>query len=349
MRSRRSASPTGSRSRSSASAGRPDARRSSPSPSPPGGRCSSCTAATWRSPTSASPPKGRPARSIGSCLRMASWPSGIAGSAIPPPAGPRPASAPMIAFVAKGTAPIAPRVGPLVKETDRPTARLVESLIWTAGDAISAEVGRGAVDLENCLIISGGPAFTLLPARRLPRQVRGRPVLERCTIADDKTSVLLGPWPATPRVRPAPGWSRPGGAPSPGRRPPEGPGPCSRSIPTRWPGASCSGSRASTPTIASTSSPRPALQPANLPSSDVKKQWIDLWGAEHTQGDKGPTPRRNETVLRYKDREKPKPGKVVPAALERRQEGDRLRGRLQGPADYPRVVADSPVEGPRPK
>src|SRR6202044_946797 len=43
---------------------------------------------------------------------------------------PTPEAGPSIVFVAKGTAPIPPRTGPLEKETNRPIARLKDSLIW---------------------------------------------------------------------------------------------------------------------------------------------------------------------------------------------------------------------------
>jgi eukaryotic-like serine/threonine-protein kinase len=223
---------------------------------------------------------------------------------------------PLIVFVAKGTAPIPPRVGPFVKETDRPTARLKNCLIWTAGDAISADVGRGVVDLENCLIISGGPAVTLLPRDVARDKFEADLVFDRCTIAVDKTAVFLGPLAGDPT-----GPSRPWLVSSrrcafPRTQQPGAPGALlqvdadamARGV-LFWQSTSdyYDSHRFLTPT---------GLQPANSPSAEVKKQWMDIWGQEHTKMDRGPTLRQNEVVLRYKDKEKPKPGKVVPAALE---------------------------------
>ncbi len=221
----------------------------------------------------------------------------------------------MIAFHARGATPIPPRVGPLTTSTDRPTARLKNCLIWTGGDAISAEVGRGVVALENCLVISGGPAFSLWPQKVDREKFEADLVLESCTIADDRTAVLLGPWPGDPD-----GPSRPwlvstrscvfprtqvGGAGALLQVDPEA---MTRGV-LFWQSASDAYDvgRFVAPT---------GPQPANVPSPDVKRQWMDLWGINHTRRDRGPDPRRNEVVLRYADKDRPKPGKVVPAALE---------------------------------
>jgi serine/threonine protein kinase len=230
--------------------------------------------------------------------------------------GSAPAVGPLIAFVAKGTAPIAPRIGPLVKETDRPTARLKDCLIWTTGEAISAEVGRGAVDLENCMIISGGTAITLLPRDVARDKFEADLVLDRCTIAVDKTAILLGPLAGDPTgpARPWLVWSR--RCAFPRTQPAGGAGALLQVDPDAmargvlfW--QSTFDAYDSLHLLAST-----GPQPASQPSADVRKQWMDIWGADHTRGDQGPTARRNETVLRYKDREKPKPGKVTPTTIE---------------------------------
>ena len=230
-------------------------------------------------------------------------------------AGPS-ASGALIAFVARGTAPILPRAGPLVKETNRPTARLQHTALWTTGPALAAEVGRGSVALDDCLVISGGPAFTLRPADVDRDRFEADLVLDRCTIAVDRTSVLLGPLLGEPK-----GPSRPWLVSS--RR-------CAfpRTQPVGGAGALLQ--------TDSDALARGALfwqssfdvydgyhflaptgpAPANQPATDIKKQWFDLWGEAHTRGDQGPTARRSETSLRYKERDRPKPGKVVPSALE---------------------------------
>ncbi len=246
--------------------------------------------------------------------------------------GAAPGVGPLISFVAKGTAPIPPRIGPLVKETDRPTVRLHNTLIWTSGEAISAEVGRGVVDLSNCLIISGGPAITLLPRDVARDKFEADLILDRCTIATDKTSIVLGALAGDPAgpSRPWLVWTR--RCAFPRTQPPGGAGALLQVDPDAmargalfW--QSNFDAYEVSRFLASTGPP-----PANIPPTDIKKQWIDIWGAEHTKGDQGPTARRNETVLRYKDKERPKPGKVVPAALELDKEASEGDGRrFQGP------------------
>ena len=220
-----------------------------------------------------------------------------------------------VVFLAKGASPIVPRIGPFTAATDRPTARLKNCLIWTGGDAISAEVGRGVVDLENCLIISGGPAVSLRPQKVERDKFEADLVMERCTIADDKTGILLGPWPGDP-AGPSRPWlvstrscvfprTQSGGA---GALLQVDPDAMARGA-LFWQSASDAYEVAHF--LAPTGPP-----PANIPPADVKKQWIDLWGLNHTRRDRGPDPRRNEVVLRYQDKDRPKPGKVVPSALE---------------------------------
>ena len=234
----------------------------------------------------------------------------------PTPAAGAQAGGAIVAFVARGTAPIAPRVGGFVKESNRPAARLLNCSIWTGGDAISAEAGRGAVILENCLIISGGPAATLLPVDVARDKFEADLVFDRCTVAVDRTGVLLGPmageptgpsrpWLVTTRRCAFPRTQLAGGA---GALLQVDPDAMARGL-LFWQSSYdvYDGYHFVAPTGPS---------PPNPPPTDLKKQWIDLWGEGHAKGDQGPTPRRNETTLRYKDKDRPRPGKVVPAALE---------------------------------
>jgi eukaryotic-like serine/threonine-protein kinase len=220
-----------------------------------------------------------------------------------------------IAFVARGTAPIPPRVGPLVSSTDRPTARLKDCLIWTGSDAISAEVGRGVVDLQNCLILSGGPAVTLLPQQVDRNKFEADLVLDRCTFAVDKSTILLGPWhgdPAGP-TRPWLVWTRRCVFPKPHQT--QGSGALLQVDPDAmargalfW--QSSFDAYDVSRFLASTGPP-----PSVIPATDLKKQWLDLWGAHHTRGDQGPNARRSsDTVIHFK--EKLKTGRIFPGNLE---------------------------------
>jgi len=233
------------------------------------------------------------------------------------PGGPDPAVAAVIAFVAPGSTPIPPRAGPLKAATDYPTARLRNSLIWTGGDAISAEVGRGVVHLENCLLIAGGPAITLLPGKVAREKFEADLVLERCTIADDRNAIALGPWPGDP-AGPSRPWlvaTRSCVFPRTQRE-----GPASAMLlvdPAAFARGALSWHSYSDAyevgRFLASSGPQLTAPP---PPADIKKQWIDLWGVHQTRGDRGPDPRRIEHILRYKEKERPRAGKVAPMALE---------------------------------
>ena len=228
-----------------------------------------------------------------------------------------PAVGAVISFIAPGSTPIAPRAGPLKAPTDYPTARLLNCLVWTGGDAIAAEVGRGVVHLENCLIISGGPAITLLPANVPREKFEADLVLERCTVADDRVGIALGPWPGDP-AGPSRPWlvsTRSCLFPKTQR---EGalsamllvdPVAFARGVLT-W---HSYGDAYEVGRFLASSVPLPAT---TTPPADIKRQWVELWGIHHTRGDRGPDPRRIEHVVRYKDKERPRPGKVFPSSLE---------------------------------
>jgi serine/threonine-protein kinase len=222
----------------------------------------------------------------------------------------------LIAFVARGTAPIPPRAGPLVKETNRPTARLQHTALWTTGPALGAEVGRGSVALDDCLVISGGPAFTLLPADVDRDRFEADLVLDRCTVAVDRTSVLLGPLSGEPKGPSRPWLVSTRRSAFPRTQPVGGAGALFQTDPDALArGSLFWQSSFDVYDVYHFLAPTgPA--PANQPATDIKKQWLDLWGEAHTKGDQGPTARRSETSLRYKERDRPKPGKVVPTALE---------------------------------
>ena len=221
----------------------------------------------------------------------------------------------IVAFQATSSSPIPARLGPFTSSTDRPTAILKNCLIWTTGEAILAELGRGVVNLDNCLLITGTSAMTLLPASVSRETFEADLVLERCTIAPERYAIQVGPWSGDPRG-PARPWlisSRRCVFP---RTQTSNAGALLLADNSAL--ASCAlfwQSTADTYDVSRflTTSDVP---PANPPAADLTKQWVDLWGRAHTKNDQGPNPRRNESVLRYKDKEKPRPGKVLPLALE---------------------------------
>ena len=233
------------------------------------------------------------------------------------PGGPDPAVGPMIAFVARGTAPIAPRFGPLAQATDRPSAVLRNCLLWTGADAILADVGRGVVDLENCLVIAGPAAFTLQPGNAAADRFEADLVLQRCTVADDKSGILLKPWPGPMTRSPDRPWlvtTKSCVFPKTQRDPAGGllavdPDTFARGV-LFW---QSFGDAYEVGRFLASTGPQPQ---GGQPGADLKKQWIDLWGGEHTRSDRGPDPRHNDRVLRYKDKDHPRPGRSFPLALE---------------------------------
>lgn len=232
----------------------------------------------------------------------------------------------VVSFVAAGSAPIAPRVGPFVAAIDRPTARLQNCLIWTGGDAISVELGRGAVDLENCLVISGGPAVSLLPRNVARAKFEADLVLERCTIADDRAGIQLGPWPGDP-LGPDRPWlvstrscafprTQVGGA---GALLVVDPDAMSRGA-LFWQSFFDAYDVAR---FVASSGPTPA----NPSPTDIKRGWIDFWGPQHARSVRGPDPRNpSDHALRFKDKARPRPGRVTPNSLELDPKGQKDLG-----------------------
>ena len=60
------------------------------------------------------------------------------------------------------------------------------------------------MSLTECVVEAGGTAFTLNPAKVARSRFEADLSIEHCTLAAEKTFVLLGPWPGT-----APGPDRP--------------------------------------------------------------------------------------------------------------------------------------------
>src|SRR5262249_49760035 len=89
-------------------------------------------------------------------------------------------------------------------DLDVPVARLLDCLLITGGDAVTAELGRGIVHLENCAIASGRDAFVLRPQDVSRHAFLADLWLDRCTIASEQNFIHLGP-----SLREEPGPDRP--------------------------------------------------------------------------------------------------------------------------------------------
>jgi serine/threonine-protein kinase len=222
-----------------------------------------------------------------------------------------------IAFEATGVTPLTPRSGAFTTYVNRPTLRIRDAIVWTGGEALRLDVGRGAVDLENCLIISGGPAATLNPSKVPRDRFEADLILERCTIATDRTAIQLGAWPGDPAgpVRPWLLATRQCVFPRVQR---DATGALLVVDPEAFARGTlfwqAVGDFYEIARFVAGAGPAPGGAPV---SADVKRQWVDLWGPNHVRGVRGPDPRQNRNlILPYKDKERPKPGKVTPGSLE---------------------------------
>ena len=106
----------------------------------------------------------------------------------------QPGTGHLIAFRAPGTRPLPSRPWPFSSPIDKPVCRIIESVLITPGDVLHADVGRGMIALTECLVESGGTIFTLNPAKVAKNRFEADLLLERSTLAAEKSFVLLGAW-----------------------------------------------------------------------------------------------------------------------------------------------------------
>ena len=107
----------------------------------------------------------------------------------------------LIGFHAPGSGPVPPRLGaslwPFDVPVDRPTCRVIDTLLTSGGDVLTAEMGRGLVALSQCAVVSGQSAFVLLPGKVARPRLEADLCLEHCTVAAEHNAVAVGPWPGT--------------------------------------------------------------------------------------------------------------------------------------------------------
>jgi serine/threonine-protein kinase len=102
----------------------------------------------------------------------------------------------LIVFRAPTTRPLPDQPWPFDKPFDKPVCRIIDSVLITPGDVLTADVGRGMIALTQCAI-GAGNAFVLEPAKVARSRFDADLSLERCTIAAEKSFVTLGAWPGT--------------------------------------------------------------------------------------------------------------------------------------------------------
>jgi|GEM_PF-1350723 len=101
----------------------------------------------------------------------------------------------LISYKAASTQPLTNGHSPFVPSPDRFFCRVIDTLLMTGGDAISAELGRGSLALTQCAIAAGTNAITLRPAKVARDRFDAGLTLEHCTVVAERTFVSLGTWP----------------------------------------------------------------------------------------------------------------------------------------------------------
>ena len=102
----------------------------------------------------------------------------------------------LIVFRAPTTRPLADHPWPFDKPFDKPVCRLIDSVLITPGDVLTADLGRGLIALTQCAVAAGN-AFILAPAKVARNRFDTDLTLERCTIAAEKSFVTLAAWPGS--------------------------------------------------------------------------------------------------------------------------------------------------------
>ncbi len=232
----------------------------------------------------------------------------------------------VVLFHAPGTKPLELGAGPFLSISDRPIAQISDSAIVVSnGEAIAAELGRGIVSLKNTAILSDGDtsAIDLRPQKVARQRFETDLLLDRCSIAAEGNFVTVGAWPGT-----EPGPDRPWLVSSHesvfvdmfdrGRRLAV----LLRSRTNGMPhGAVFWQSRGDAYDLANFTALGDAPPVARPTRPDVRVSWTNLWGSNHIFTPHGPTPRKNDAVLTFVARDRPKPGTGSVDALKLDESG----------------------------
>ena len=215
-----------------------------------------------------------------------------------------------------------PILGGLMAAVGQPTLSVANSWIWSNANGIEAEVDRGILKLENCVLNSGKSGIELRPAS--PSRLDASLLLENCTVVAERFAVAQGP-----------GLGRAGGGGRPWLV-------ISRAcvFPRPWrdtstllgvdPEGFAAGSLfwQSSNDIYDVGRFVAGVRAATPPShgADLKRQWTDLWGMNHTRGDRGPDARKLERILVFRDKDRSRTSRPTLAQLELDPEVKPLKG-----------------------
>jgi serine/threonine-protein kinase len=256
----------------------------------------------------------------------------------------------LIVFRAATTRPLPNNPWPFDKPFDKPVCRVIDSVLITAGDVLTTELGRGTIALTQCAV-AGSNIFVLSPAKVARSRFDADLSIERCTLAAEKAFVSLGQWPGS-----TPGPDRPW------------------LVSSRESAYMSSYTRTANETVLLrvepnslaqgalfwqgyndayevmnfTARPDKPLVPETHP--DVFRHWISIWGSNHFRTTSGPTARYSSTV-RLQSRLKP--GNVTPGELALDSKYHPGRSELDLGVDLRRLQvtpgAERPTGGPRRK
>ena len=220
-----------------------------------------------------------------------------------------------ILFLANQTRTTQLRSGGFQGVGDRPTASLVDCWIWTGADAVAAEIRRGSIQLKNCLVMAGGSAFVLTPGVDQLANLEADLLLENCTVFEDRFAINLAaratrptgvgrPWVVVSRSSVFPRIGREGGALLG----------VESNLFAR--GALFWQSSKDLYDVGRflAANDGGAIPPG--PSADLKRQWVDLWGSNHTRDDRGPSTRTADRVLHFRDASRSRATRPTPSQLE---------------------------------
>ncbi|WP_422926939.1 protein kinase domain-containing protein [Singulisphaera sp. PoT] len=101
----------------------------------------------------------------------------------------------LISYLATSTRPLDSQLSPFETNPDRHFCRLVDTLLITGGDALTADVGRSTLALTNCAIAAGSNALRLRASRVARDRFDVNVLLDHCTVVGERNFVSLAPWP----------------------------------------------------------------------------------------------------------------------------------------------------------
>ncbi len=220
-----------------------------------------------------------------------------------------------IVFSARSAQTAGKRAGGFASVPNLPLLGMKDCWINSSKEFVQAVILRGVVRVENSLIEAGDLAIRLQPEIHPGSKLEADLVLENCTIATDRSGVVLDPSRAEGEFagRPWVIFSRASAFPRAWRR-----GGALLEVDPRifTQGSLFWQSSYDLYEVSRFLRPIEGAESNGTQSNDLKRNWIDLWGINHTRGDRGPDSQKIEHILTYRERDRPKSTRPSLAQLE---------------------------------